>query len=297
MKKLLYLSTTLMIFFLNLINIKASTYIDPVDFNLGDEFYLKVQKRIDNRITYFNVQNSLGSIDLNNEQLRNILNRTTEANQAYLTIYSKLNIHLTPLEDSVFKSLLNKDKYYLASSKETWMYDEVDTDIAPDNEASIKKLNDSIDIYSGGIIYKSLDDDNWTTEIPSDVNLEGLTLEEQLATLLELDLSIDENAVIDAYQDRYSIYGISNKTNSVIRFDFYDNLETNQTNNSYQTDNLKYLDNRFTIINYQNDTKATFQEVNKEPNNKPNWLIGFIMIGGVLLTSSIGTIVYLKKNY
>lgn len=300
MRKILYLLGTLFFFFFNLINIKASTYIDPVDFEIEDEFYLKVQKQIQNRTTYFTVENSLGAIELTEEQLRTILSRTTLENQSYLTIYSSLNIKVTPLEDTVFESLLNKDKYYLGLSNEIWMYDEVDTDIDPSSEAVVKNLDDDVDIYSGGIIYRSPLDDNWTTEIPNDVNLEGMTLEEQLATLLEIDLSVDEDAVIDAYQDLYSIYGISSGTNSVIRFDFYDVSTSTSSNYSYKTDNLKYLDNRFTVINYQAPVGTTFSEadISKQENEiKPSSIIGFIMIGSVLLTSAIGTVIYLKKNY
>ena len=107
MRKILYLLGTLFFFFFNLINIKASAYIDPVDFEIEDEFYLKVQKQIQNRTTYFTVENSLGAMELTEEQLRTILSRMTLENQSYLTIYSSLNIKVTPLEDTVFESLLN----------------------------------------------------------------------------------------------------------------------------------------------------------------------------------------------
>lgn len=191
------------------IDVKAATVINPIEFDISDEFYLKVDKYYQDDVTYFDVVDKLGN-DLNEEQLKEILGRSTEENQNYLAIYSKLKIKVKPLEDTVFEPL--STKYYLGFN-EIWNYEDVELDVMASKNAKLMFLEDEIDLYSGGIIYKSPTDDEWTTTIPNDVDLEGLTLEEQLATLLNLDLSNNPDAVIDNYQNLYNIYGVAGKNN------------------------------------------------------------------------------------
>lgn len=278
-------------FIMNLNIVKASTINSSVDFKIDDEFYLEIEKRMQDGNTYFVVLNTLGTDEMTEVQLRELLNRKTVSNQSPLTIYSKLNINVTPVENTLFSSLINKEHYYLGVSSEKFMYDEVDTAIEPSLEKKKVKLNSSVDIYSGGIIYKSPTNDEWTTEIPSETNLEGLTLEEQLATLLKLDLSINENAVIEAYQTLFNIYGISDGTNSVRRFDFYDELNILKN----EQDSLKHIDSRYVIINYKTNSQSVFNETSMNQETKSESIIGFVIIGGIIIISIIGTTIYIRR--
>lgn len=269
------------------IDVKAATVINPIEFDISDEFYLKVDKYYRDDVTYFDVVDKLGN-DLNEEQLKEILSRSTEENQNYLAIYSKLKIKVKPLEDTAFESLSNK--YYLGFN-EIWNYEEVELDVMAGKNAKLMFLEDEIDLYSGGIIYKSPTDDEWTTTIPNDVDLEGLTLEEQLATLLNLDLSNNPDVVIDNYQNLYNIYGIAGK-NNIKRFDFYsyNNLNLGERNVS----NLTPLTSHYVVLKYDNNVVTTFSESEliSEDNNK----IIYILIG-ILLLSFIITIMKLKKVF
>ena len=65
-----------MLFFI-FIDVKAASVINPIEFDISDEFYLKVDKYYQDDVTYFNIVNNLGN-NLTNDQLREILNRTTE---------------------------------------------------------------------------------------------------------------------------------------------------------------------------------------------------------------------------
>ena len=279
----------LFLLFFIFIDVKAASVINPIEFDISDEFYLKVDKYYQDDVTYFNIVNNLGN-NLTNDQLREILNRTTEDSQNYLSIYSKLKIKVTPLEDTMLEPLLTR--YYLGFN-EIWNYEEVELDVEKSLKATKMMLEDEIDLYSGGIIYKSPTDGSLTTIIPDDVDLAGLTLEEQLATLLNLDLSNNPDVVIDNYQNLYNIYGISGK-NNIKRFDFYNSNDFSLIEKDVS--NLDFLTSRYVVFKYDENVITTFNENDLVSENNDSKKI-ILLIIGILLLSFIITIMKLKKVF
>ena len=279
----------LFLLFFIFIDVKAASVINPIEFDISDEFYLKVDKYYQDDVTYFNIVNNLGN-NLTNDQLREILNRTTEDSQNYLSIYSKLKIKVTPLEDTILEPLLTR--YYLGFN-EIWNYEEAELDVEKSLNATKMMLEDEIDLYSGGIIYKSPTDGSLTTIIPDDVDLAGFTLEEQLATLLNLDLSNNPDIVIDNYQNLYNIYGISGK-NNIKRFDFYNSNDFSLIEKDVS--NLDFLTSRYVVFKYDENVITTFNENDLVSENNDSKKI-ILLIIGILLLSFIITIMKLKKVF
>ena len=166
----------------------------------------------------------------------------------------------------------------------------IDDDIIANDVASIKSTNFQIKQPIMEVYYKLNENSAWTNDTS---NLTGTkTIEEQLADLLNIDLTSNPEGVKNAYKTLYYFKPYENMTYSN-RIDLYEATEQTSAedpdNNEYDITTLKKLSTEYGILRFKDLTETTFFENNNTPNVLP-----YIIL--VTLTICACTFYYLKSK-
>ncbi len=279
--------------------IKAGdTEATPVNFNLVDTFYTTIAKsRVNNR-TYFDLNNYLNTMTLTTEQLKTILSYKANDPTSHLAIYETLNINVTPVAGTNYASLTGKDTYYLDSSDEHWE-DKDDITLDMGDVATIHNLDSNYYPWGFRVVYRLNSDDDYIETPPADNSLDNKTIEQQLASILGIDLSANPNGVIDEYKNLYDFDTLNSDYTSTIRFDFFDKDPTKEPvkltgNDSYNPASLKSLGTEYVVIRYNNSptSSPTIGNIDKDKDSEASTWI-FIIGGLAIIGGSV--YYYLKK--
>lgn len=280
MKKLLFLVVSM--FVLNS-TVLADGVSIPIDFNITNKSYAEITKAHNTRFIFDYNNNILNETP----NLVNILSQ--KLSYSPLTYYEELKMKVSPIGD--YEILKDKDLYLSYSSN--WTNNDSTTSEMSDSATKVSK-EETFYIYGFDILFRKNENDEYTNVIPNGLDLTNKSLEEQLATLLDIDLSSNSNGVIDAYNSLWKI-NVSNNKHLTYRFDFF-TLKTDSeliegSSSEYKTNTLNKLGTEYVVINYENGNTSTTFNLDETITN--NNYISYIFIGVLVIT--IGVYFYLKR--
>lgn len=214
----------------------------PVSFTITDKSYAEVIRSYNNRYIFTYTNNILN----NSINLKNILNQNIGSP---LTYYEELNIKVKPLSNTPYEVLNNYD--LLRATTFNWTDNKTSTAEMP-NEAIITPLEDKVYIPGFNISFRKTTNDEYTNVIPNGLDLTNKTLEEQLATLLDIDLDSDPNGVINTHNSLWKFDILDNKY-LTYRFDFFKDSDSKKliSNDEYKTSSLEKLGTEYVVIEYK----------------------------------------------
>lgn len=214
----------------------------PVSFTITDKSYAEVIRSYNNRYIFTYTNNILN----NSINLKNILNQNIGSP---LTYYEELNIKVKPLSNTPYEVLNNSD--LLRATTFNWTDNKTSTAEMP-NEAIITPLEDKVYIPGFNISFRKTTNDEYTNVIPNGLDLTNKTLEEQLATLLDIDLDSDPNGVINTHNSLWKFDVLDNKY-LTYRFDFFKDSDSKEliSNDEYKTSSLEKLGTEYVVIEYK----------------------------------------------
>lgn len=214
----------------------------PVSFTITDKSYAEVIRSYNNRYIFTYTNNILN----NSINLKNILNQNIGSP---LTYYEELNIKVKPLSNTPYEVLNNSD--LLRATTFNWTDNKTSTAEMP-NEAIITPLEDKVYIPGFNISFRKTTNDEYTNVIPNGLDLTNKTLEEQLATLLDIDLDSDPNGVINTHNSLWKFDILDNKY-LTYRFDFFKDSDSKEliSNDEYKTSSLEKLGTEYVVIEYK----------------------------------------------
>ncbi len=292
--KRFYLFILLLILFC-FADVKADQLGQNVTFNLLQTPYRTVTKRFDGDMVVFDVVNNIPTMTLSRSDLKNILSQKSGVGASALTLYATLDILVTPIEGTNFDPLVGKSEYYRGTSG-AWVSNP-DAEVAASSNADKKTMDSDYWPYDFAVAYRTTVDDPWKNSVPVGVDLSNKTMEEKLATLLDINLETNPNGVVDAYEELFFFRILPDGYSYKIRFDFYSEkpnslpVLASPSTTEYLTSSLNLIDTRYVIINYDKSEAApTISISNIEEQPKIN-VFGLILF--VILT--VGTIVFYKK--
>lgn len=214
----------------------------PVSFTITDKSYAEVIRSYNNRYIFTYTNNILND----SINLKNILNQNIGSP---LTYYEELNIKVKPLSNTPYEVLNNSD--LLRATTFNWTDNKTSTAEMP-NEAIITPLEDKVYIPGFNISFRKTTNDEYTNVIPNGLDLTNKTLEEQLATLLDIDLDSDPNGVINTHNSLWKFDILDNKY-LTYRFDFFKDSDSKEliSNDEYKTSSLEKLGTEYVVIEYK----------------------------------------------
>ena len=205
----------------------------------------------------------LGDVtNFSDEQLDFVLKQRSND---YLKIFGDIKVTVVPDPNGKFKNIgSNVFVGYVGGMFGNSLTDTVmPNDIASKENLSFTVKNPIMEVY-----YRTSDNGAW---INSKDSLSGeLSVEEQLASLLNIDLNSNPNGVKEKYKTLYYFkpYEDSVYTN---RFDFYDSTSTTPANeeNSYETDTLSKISTEYALLKFDYPSSSVFLEVQSKTSSLP----------------------------
>ncbi len=219
MKKIFFISILLL--FINT-QVKADINMPPVQINLIKNFYSDISKTYNNGITTIEYTNNLLSMDLTDNQLKLILSQKSGNGSSRLTYYETLNILVTPVEGTPYESLKEKSTFYRANNGGSWISNTSSFNPEMNNTAEIYNLNNNFWPWGFKMAYRLSTEDAFTSTVPNGMDLTNKTLEQQLATIFDIDLDTNPNGVVDLYPEQLTFKPLPSGYTFGIRFDFLD---------------------------------------------------------------------------
>ncbi|HPE15134.1 MAG TPA: hypothetical protein PLT65_04805 [Bacilli bacterium] len=294
MKKIKFILFFVFILFITP-NILASSAEVNVTFNLLETSYTTVTKQLDGDITIFTLTNNIPSMDLTTTQLKEILSQKSGNGASPLTIYGTLNILVTPIEETSFNPLVGKDTYYRGSSAGSWVSSTTAV-INQESTAEVKPMNSNFWPYGFAVSYRTSVNDAWKSTVAGGIDLTNKTMEEKLATLLNIDLEASPNGVVNEYGNLFYFRILPSGYNYKTRFDFYSEKEgvTPQlkadSSTEYLISSLNLLGTRYVYISYaKTEAAGALAIIDKEEEKINIWaLSGFLIF-------TCGTLIVFKK--
>lgn len=296
MKKIIL---SIILFVLVITNVEGSTTEIPVVLTLKDNFYSTITKSVSENVSTFTYKNNLLTMNLTDAQLKSILNQKSGSGSSRLTYYETLNIKVTPVEGTTYNSLKNKTVLYRANDGGAWISDENDYTSDMDTVAVIKNLDDNYWPWGFKIQYRLNTNDAFSSTIPSGMDLSNKTLEEQIATIFNINLENNPNGVVNLYPDKLKFNPLPNRYIYRVRFDFFDKKADTEpvlkagSTTEYLPTSLNHLGTHYAIIKYdRSEENSTYNEdvnvipVSNEKNNT-KLLIPIIITSAALLSGGI----------
>ena len=257
----------LFIFFISLflgLNVFASDILNEIDITYLDNALTKATRSYTNNRYIFDIEYIGDVTNLTSEQLSYALNQESSD---YLTVFGNLNVKIMPSKNGVYKNI--EDKIFAGISSGTFG-NNIDDDVMPNDVANLNSTNFQIKEPIMEVYYRLNENSTWINDKD---NLSGdLTLENQLANLLNIDLDTNPDGVKNAYKTLYYFKPYEDMTYSN-RIDLYEATEQTSAedpgNNEYSVDTLKKLSTEYGILRFKELTDTTFFENNNTPNILP----------------------------
>lgn len=284
-----------------IIPVFADDSVVNVNFILKEEFYSSVLKTYDGDTTMFDVTFNIDDMRLTSDQIRSILNQNSGVGSSPLAIYQTLQIDVTPNAGTNFSSLVGKSTYYRGNTAGKWVSDYKTSSINnEDDVAVVKPMTSYFWPWGISIQYKTNVDDEFTSSVPSGVNLSGKTMEQKIATLLSIDLDNNPNGVIDEYGVLWNFKMLPSGYTYLNRFDFYDEKDASPvlkdgSLDEYLSSSLNLLDSKNVVIRYHK-LSSTMSEDDEVININEESKAGMIIAVIGLVTISIILFIYKKKQ-
>ncbi len=297
MKKFIILITLL---FTSIPNIYASdTEKLPVEIDLVKPFYADVSKTYGNNLTTITYKNNLLVTDLTDTELKKILSQKSGSGSTKLTYYETLNINVYPVEGTPYESLKGKTSLYRANDGGAWLSNDAPYTRDAYEVSELLPLKSNFWPYGFKVTYRKDTEGEFISTVPSGKDLSNKTLEEQIATIFDIDLSTHPNGVIELYPEKLSFKPLTNRSYA-LRIDFYDKSNgisptlKDGTTDKYEISSLNKLGTEYLLIRYEKGEDASVSlNVDYEKVGGFDGKI-FIPIGLVLIII-ISAFVYIKK--
>ena len=192
----------------------------------------------------------------------------------YLKIFGDIKVTVVPDPNGKFKNISSNVFVGYAGG----MFGNSLTEtVMPNDTARKEGLSFTVKNPIMEVYYRTTDNGAW---INTKDNLSGeLSVEEQLAKLLNIDLSSNPNGVKDKYKTLYYFkpYEDSVYTN---RFDFYDSTSTTPANeeNSYEINTLSKISTEYALLKFDYPSTGAFLELQNKTSNLPYIIVVSILV-------------------
>ena len=203
----------------------------------------------------------------------------------YLKIFGDIKVTVVPDPNGKFKNIGSNVFVGYAGGMfgNSLLENVMPNDIASKENLSFIVKNPIMEVY-----YRTSDNSAW---INSKDGLSGeLSVEEQLARLLNIDLSSNPNGVKEKYKTLYYFkpYEDSVYTN---RFDFYNSTSTTPANeeNSYETDTLSRISTEYALLKFDYPSSSVFLEVQNKTSS-----LSYVIIVSIFIC--LGSFYVLKRK-
>lgn len=224
----------------------------------------------------------LGDItNFNNDQLEFALKQKSTD---YLKVFGRVKVTINPDPNGKYKNI--GSNIFVGYS--CGMFgNSLNETVMPNDTAYKENLEFSVNNPIMEVYYRLNESSSWVNN--KDTLSGELTLEEQLARLLNIDLSSNPNGVKEKYKTLYYFkpYEDSVYTN---RFDFYELTSSSSgEGNNYEVNTLKKIDTEYALLKFDYPSSGVFLEVNNNVNYLP-YIIVTSLIG------CLGIFYFLKQK-
>lgn len=224
----------------------------------------------------------LGDItNFNNEQLEFALKQKSTD---YLKVFGNVKVTINPDPNGKYKNIRSN---VLVGYSGGMFGNSLNETVMPNDTAYKENLEFSVNNPIMEVYYRLSDSSSW---INNKDTLSGeLTLEEQLAKILNIDLSSNPNGVKEKYKTHYYFkpYEDSVYTN---RFDFYEpSSSSSSEGDNYEVNTLKKIDTEYALLKFDYPSSGVFLEVNNNVNYLP-----YIIITSLI--GCLGIFYFLKQK-
>lgn len=258
------------ILFLTLINVKASNIMNEIKIEYENNV-LTTSSRSYNNDRYIFKIDYIGDItSLSSNQLEFALNQSSND---YLKVFGNIKVTIVPDPNGKFKNIKNKIYvgYIGGMFGNTLNENIMPNDTATKEDLSFVVKNPILEVY-----YRTDENSAWKNDKNS---LSGnLKLEEQLAKLLNIDLSTNPNGVKEKYKKLYYFKPYEDKVYSN-RFDFYEGNPTTSENNNYETSTLKKISTEYAQLKFDYPSSGVFLESENKVSKLPYIIVTVILLG------------------
>lgn len=258
--------------FLLLINVKASDVLNEIKIEYEKNVLTTSTRSYTDERYIFKID-YLGDIaNLNAEQLNFALNQSSND---YLKVFGNIKVTIIPDPNGKFKNINNKIFVGYAGGM---FGNSISENVMPNNIASEKNLSFTIENPILEVYYRTNEGGAWKND---KVSLSGnLKLENQLAKLLNIDLSSNPNGVKEKYKTLYYFKPYEDKVYSN-RFDFYEKTPstTDDEENNYEVSTLKKISTEYAQLKFDYPGTGVFLEVSNNVNKLPYIIVTIILSG------------------
>jgi len=252
MKKVILIFISLLFVF----NVNGSDSVTEFDITYLDNALTKATRSYTNNRYIFDIE-YIGDIsNLIESQLAYALSQKSDDLTILGDLYVKTN----------YKNI--NDKIFVGISSGTFG-NNIDDEVMPNDVASLKNKNFEIKQPIMEIFYRLDENSSWSNDKS---NLSGnKSIEEHLASLLNIDLNQNPDGVKNVYKTLYYFKPYEDMTYSN-RIDLYDKTDSTSlenNNNEYDVSTLKKISTEYGILRFKNITDTTFFETNNKKNVLP----------------------------
>ena len=270
--------------FLFVMNVYASDVLNEINIEYINNLVTTSTRSYSNNRYIFEID-YLGDVtNLSNEQLNFLL---SQSSSDYLKVFGDIKITILPDPNGKYKNI--RDNIFLGYSGGMFGNSLYET-VMPNDTATKENLTMLIKNPILEVYYRADENSAWSNDKG---NLSGnLTLENQLATLLGIDLDTNPNGVKEKYKTNYYFKPYENSVYTN-RFDFYEptiNTPATQEGNSYEVTTLSKISTEYAELKFDYPLDQTFFEIESKTNKLP-----YIIVTSILFCLCIFYVLKQKK--
>ena len=259
--------------FLLLINVNASDVMNEIKIEYENNVLTTSTRSYTNERYIFKID-YLGDVtSLTADQLAFALNQSSND---YLKVFGNIKVTIVPDPNGKFKNIENK--IYVGYTGGMFGNSLTET-VMPNNTATKENLSFTIKNPILEVYYRVDENSAWKNDKAS---LSGdMKLENQLANLLNIDLSTNPNGVKEKYKTLYYFKPYEDKVYSN-RFDLYEATPTTPAGaegENYETSTLKKISTEYAILKFDYPSTGAFFEVEAKTNKLPYIIVTTILLG------------------
>ena len=270
--------------FLLILNIHASDVLNEVKIEYENNVITTSTRSYSNGRYIFKIDYIGDITNFNDSQLDYILK---QASKDYLKAFGNIKVSVVPDPNGKFKNI--KDKIFIGYSGGMFGSSLNET-VMPNDTASKENLTYTVKNPILEIYYRTDENNAWKNDKSS---LTGeLTIENQLAKLLNIDLSTNPNGVKEKYKTLYYFKPYENNVYTN-RFDFYESGESTPAlteGEAFETSTLKRISTEYAELKFDYPSTGAFFEVENKVSKLP-----YIIVTTVLLCLGIFSFLKCKK--